>query len=120
MADMKNILILEDNSMMCNLLKTLLELEGFVVTCPSFPLCDIIREIQDARPDVVLMDIHLPGQNGLEILKEIRSSETIKSTKVIIISGSDRKTESIEAGADYFLMKPYMPDELIQLIKNMN
>ncbi|NLF51804.1 MAG: response regulator [Leptolinea sp.] len=120
MAETKNVLILEDNSMMCNLLKTLLDLEGFNVICPTFPLMDILKVIKDSRSDAILMDINLPGLNGLEILKMIRNSDDINSIKVIIISGSDRKKESIEAGADHFLMKPYIPDELIQILKNLS
>ena len=118
MAEKKKILILEDNAMMRNLLQTLLELENFQVSSPVFPLPDPIRSIQEFKPDVILMDVNLPGLNGLAILQMIRSSSDIKSIKVIMSSGSDRKKESLAAGADQFLMKPYMPDDLINLVKS--
>jgi CheY-like chemotaxis protein len=120
MAEKKKILILEDNTMMRNLLQTLLELENFQVTSPSFPLIDPIRVVQESNPDVILMDVNLPGLNGLAIMEMIHTSGDFKNIKVIMSSGSDRKKESLDAGADQFLMKPYMPDDLIQMIKNLD
>lgn len=117
---MKKVLILEDNAMMRSLLRTLLELEKFQVTCPEFPLMNPIDTIRQEAPDVVLMDINLPGINGLSILGLIRKSEDFKELRIIMSSGSDRKKESLDAGADAFLMKPYMPDELINLVKSYN
>jgi DNA-binding response OmpR family regulator len=117
MDNKKKILILEDNAMMRSLLQTLLELENFQVSCPTFPVVDPIGIIQDNRPDLILMDINLPGINGLSLLELIRTEEDIKETRVIISSGSDKKQESMDAGADSFLMKPFMPDELINLVK---
>ncbi|HEX7556343.1 MAG TPA: response regulator, partial [Leptolinea sp.] len=117
MSDPKKILILEDNVMMRSLLQTLLELENFQVTCPTFPLGDPIRMVQQAKPDIILMDVNLPGTNGISLVESIRGVEDIGNTKIIMSSGSDRELESINAGADSFLMKPYMPDDLIHMIK---
>jgi DNA-binding response OmpR family regulator len=119
MDDKQKVMILEDNAMMRSLLQTLLELESFLVTCPTFPLTDPIRIILETKPDLVLMDINLPGTNGLALLGMIRATEEIKNTKIIMSSGSDRKQESLQAGANSFLMKPYMPDELIRMVKTI-
>jgi CheY-like chemotaxis protein len=120
MVEKKKILILEDNTMMRSLLQTLLELEDFQVVCPTFPLNDPLKVIQQAQPDIILMDINMPGINGLSLLAKIRSSEELKRIKVIMSSGSDLKQESLKAGADSYLMKPYMPDDLIHLAKTIN
>ena len=117
MSEKTKILILEDNVMMRSLLQTLLELENFQVTCPSFPLGDAMRIFQETKPDVILMDINLPGTSGLSLLELLRATDDLKETKVIMSSGSDLKQECMDAGADSFLMKPFMPDELIHLIK---
>jgi DNA-binding response OmpR family regulator len=119
MAEKKKILILEDNAMMRSLLQTLLELENFQVACATFPLNDPIKAIQQTMPDIILMDINLPGINGLSLLEMIRTSDDLKNIKVIMSSGSDLKQESLKAGADSYLMKPYMPDELIHLVKTI-
>jgi DNA-binding response OmpR family regulator len=117
MSEKKKVLILEDNLMMRSLLQTLLELENLKVISPNFPISDPISIVTESKPDVILMDINLPGMNGLSMLKLFKASDNCKSTKIIISSGSDRKQESLDAGADSFLMKPFMPDELIHLIK---
>ncbi|MEI8130840.1 MAG: response regulator [Leptolinea sp.] len=117
MSDKKKILIMEDNEMMRSLLQTLLELENYQVTCPSFPLSDPLRIFQETKPDVILMDLNLAGISGLTLLKLIRATHDLKETKVIMSSGSDCNQECMDAGANAFLMKPFMPDELIHLIK---
>jgi DNA-binding response OmpR family regulator len=117
MDDKKNVMILEDNVIMRSLLQTLLELENFSVCIPTFPINDPIQIIRDLKPDVIVLDIHLPGVNGLSLLALIRDSSDLNGTRVIVSSGSDRKDESLAAGADAFIMKPFMPDELINIIK---
>jgi DNA-binding response OmpR family regulator len=117
MSEKKNILILEDNAMMRSLLKTLLELEDLNVICPVFPIPDPLKIIHESNPDVIILDINLPGINGLTLLGLVKESDKFRKIKVIISSGSDLKQESLAAGADSFLMKPFMPDELIHLIK---
>lgn len=102
---------------MRTLLQTLLELENFSVSIPAFPINDPIQVIRELKPDVIVLDIHLPGINGLSLLKLLRDSSDLKAIKVIVSSGSDRKEESLAAGADSFIMKPFMPDELINIIK---
>jgi CheY-like chemotaxis protein len=117
MSEKKKVLIFEDNVIMRSLLQTLLELENLTVTSPNFPISDPLGVIRETDPNVILMDVNLPGINGLSLLKLYKESENFKDTKIIISSGSDLKQESLEAGADSFLMKPFMPDELIHLIK---
>ncbi len=102
---------------MRSLLNTLLEIEGYIVTT----FCDIsllqfIEEIKFYKPDVILMDINLKYFNGIEALKLIRKTEPIKHTCVLISSGEYLEPEAIQAGAAGFLLKPYIPDDLLQLI----
>jgi CheY-like chemotaxis protein len=119
MGEKKRVMILEDNAMMRSLLQTLLELESFQVVCPDFPIVDAIKTIREIKPAIILMDINLPNLNGISLLGQIRSTQDLKDAKVIMSSGSDRKQECINAGANSFLMKPYMPDDLIKLVKKI-
>ena len=112
-------MILEDNVMMRSLLQTLLELENFQVVCPDFPIVDPIKTITEINPAVILMDINLPNLNGITLMGNIRSSQDLDKIKVIMCSGSDKKMESLNAGANAYLMKPYMPDDLITLVKKI-
>lgn len=112
------ILFLEDDPTIQHLVKTLLEIEGFeLISYKDLNISKLNHIIVENKPDVILMDVHLGKINGLDLLRQIRSNPLLASIKIIMTSGMDLRIESIEAGADFFLMKPYMPDELVQLIR---
>jgi CheY-like chemotaxis protein len=113
---MPKVLIAEDDATMVSLLKTLLKMEGFNVVSldPSANIPDAVRK---ENPDVVLLDVHLSHQSGLEILDSIRRSPDINNVRVVMSSGANVKEDCINRGANGFLLKPYMPDDLISLLK---
>ena len=115
MAKLK-VLVAEDDPTMVNLLKTLLKMEGFDVIAPDADQ-DVVKAVNDHCPDILLMDVHLSNQNGLDILDSIRKSTDGCDARVIMISGLNVKDECLKRGADGFLLKPFMPDDLIQMIK---
>ena len=112
------VLLAEDDFTMVSLLKTLLKMEGYEVVTVEAD-ADVTQEIRAQKPDVLLMDVHLFKQNGLDILDEIRNSEDINNVRVLMSSGSNVKEECMRRGADGFLMKPYMPDDLFTQIKQI-
>ncbi len=110
------VLLAEDDLTMISLLKTLLKMEGFDVVDIQ-PDADVLEAIRNENPDVLLLDVHLGSQNGLDILSQLRSTPDIMNTKVVMSSGANVKEECMSQGAFGFLMKPYMPDELTTLLK---
>jgi DNA-binding response OmpR family regulator len=115
------VMLIEDDRTMRTILKTLLELEHFTVSLWSGqPGDDIISLIRGDKPDVLLLDVHLRTISGLDILRQIRGDHELGLMKVLMTSGMDLKDQCLEAGADGFLLKPYMPDELIQLIRSQS
>ena len=114
---MAKILLAEDDPTMLSLLRTLLTMEGFQVIDLVSTEEDILEVVRREKPDVVLLDVHLPKHNGLDVLRSLRQSEDINQTKVVMSSGMNLKVECMAEGADDFLLKPYMPDELIDMIK---
>jgi DNA-binding response OmpR family regulator len=120
---MIKVMLVEDDPTMVGLLKTLFTLEGFEVI--SFGRGeDLLATIKKQEPNVILLDVHLRvggGQeiNGFELLSQIRSDEALKDKKVILSSGIDFTIKSKEAGSDGFILKPFMPDELIKMIKSL-
>jgi CheY-like chemotaxis protein len=110
------VLLAEDDVTMVSLLTTLLKMEGFNVVA-LLADDDIPAAVRVENPDVLLMDVHLLNQSGLDILEEIRKSEDVPHTRVIMSSGSNVKEECINRGANGFLLKPYMPNELISILK---
>lgn len=116
---MPDILIVEDDETMMSLLKTLLEIEGFQVTIFNWKISDDpLKLIHRDIPPIVLLDVHLHNKNGLEIIRQIREDATLKSVRVLMTSGMDMRRQCLEAGADGFLQKPYMPDDLVRMIRN--
>lgn len=110
------ILLAEDDVTMVSLLKTLLKMEGFDVV--SLHADDNVPEvIRKEKPDLLLMDVHLADQSGLDILDDIRSAKDIGGLGVVMSSGANVKEECMSRGANGFLLKPYMPDELISLLR---
>ncbi len=114
---MPKIAIIEDDDTMRSLLKTLLEIEGFEVSAAN-PDDDLMEVILCENPEIVLLDVHLKTGNGISLLKNIRENESTRSLVVFMTSGMDLQDICMQNGADGFLLKPYMPDDLIKLMRN--
>ena len=114
---MAKILLAEDDPTMISLLKTLLKMEGFDVVTLDVN-ADVPSIVQREMPDAVLMDVHLGGQNGLQILESIRNNHALADVRVVMTSGLNVKDECLKRGASAFLLKPFMPDDLINVLKH--
>lgn len=116
---MTKIALIEDDADMRGLLKTLLELEGFqVFAYEPEKENEVLASLQNDRPDMLLLDVHLKNANGIDLLRHIRNDGgKFRNLRVIMTSGTDIGDRCLEAGADAFLMKPYMPEELFRLIQ---
>jgi two-component system response regulator CpxR len=112
----KSILIIDDDITMTHLLTMLLELEGFTAASINPATDEIFQRIVDEDPDCILMDVYLKSANGIEIAKALRKASNFHP-RIILTSGMDLKKECMEAGADDFLMKPYMPEDLLKTLK---
>jgi CheY-like chemotaxis protein len=113
---MPKIMLVEDDVTMLSLLRTLLKLERFETVTLSEQE-NVLDAIYRDRPDAILLDVHLTQGNGVDLLREIRSDPSLHNIYVIMQSGMNLAAECTAAGADNFLLKPYMPDTLIEAIK---
>lgn len=101
---------------MMYLLKTLLNLEGYEVVTLDIT-DDVIGKARSENPDVLMMDVHLAGKNGVDVLTQLRTHEDLMDIFVIMSSGMNVEYECRDAGANAFLLKPFMPDDLIAVIR---
>ena len=121
---MSKVMLIDDDIVVIDLLETLLQMEGFEVITNT-KVKQIPDTIRNENPDILLMDVYLnASQNndepdGLNILKVIRGESEFSETKVIMTSGINFQIDSEDLGADAFLHKPYMPEELISIIKQL-
>lgn len=113
---MSKILLAEDDHTMVSLLKTLLKMEGFEVVALDVN-SDVPAAVRQEAPDVLLMDVHLGHQSGIDIVQAIRKNPALDTVRIVMTSGLNVKDECLQRGANYFLMKPFMPDDLLKLLK---
>ena len=81
---------------------------------------EAIARARETRPDVVVMDISMPGMDGLEATKHLRADQRTSGIAVIVLSGytSDEQRKSATvAGADLFLVKPCLPRDLVLAVR---
>jgi CheY-like chemotaxis protein len=115
---MLKVLLADDDFTMVALLKTLLGMEGYQVATLLDKDGDILENIRLENPDVLLIDIYLGDRNGLDIVRLIRQVPDMNRIKIIMASGIDKAKECLAAGADVFLLKPYMPNELFDILRS--
>jgi two-component system phosphate regulon response regulator OmpR len=110
------VLIIDDDEKLRKLLKEYLEGNGFKVLTLADG-SDVKKTLQKELPEMVILDIMLPGKDGLEVLKEIRMDHTVP---VIMLTAKGDQTDRIvglELGADDYLPKPFNPRELLARMK---
>lgn len=117
---MRKVILIEDDPVMLSLIQTLLELEGFQVgrLNGELKINAIIRALRKEKPDLLLIDVHLRYANGIDLLRAVRQDDELKSTIVLMSSGMELSAQCFAAGADEFILKPFMPDELVQKIRD--
>jgi len=117
---MAKILLIEDDKMMIDLLGTLLGMEGYQITKLSdhMNLEEMLAIIRQEKPELILLDVFLFDLDGCDVLKAVRNDEELKSTHIILTSGMALPKDCVEHGADDFIMKPYMLEELLSKINH--
>ena len=107
-------LIVEDNQDLALLFAMTLETAGFLTEI-SADGHEAIRRLQAVTPDVVLLDLHLPGLPGEEVLRYIRNEVRLAHTRVIVVTADARAAGLIEGDADLTLIKPVSMEQLREL-----
>jgi len=109
-------MVADDDATMVSLLQTLLSMEGYQVVAADINE-NIPAAVERDMPDVLLLDVYLPSANGLDVLDQLRQSTETKNLPVVMASGLNLKDECLKHGANDFLLKPYMPDDLLRILK---
>ena len=113
-----HILIIDDDQKIRLLLKQFLENNGFRVS--DAENTDQAKKIMDSLIfDLLVIDIMMPGQNGLDFLKEIRQINTIPTLMLTAMSSPENRLDGLEYGADDYMTKPFEPRELLLRIQNI-
>ncbi len=116
-----SILVVEDDLDTCELYEKALRASGADVRCAN-SVAAALTLIADERPDVVLCDLHLPGVDGYELLRELLADPELASIPVIAISGSHPELErdrALEAGFARHLPKPSKLREIVTAVADL-
>lgn len=114
----KKILIIEDDKDINNLIKLTIGEDRYEIRS-AYDGNEGLKEINTFKPDLLILDLMLPGIDGLEICKKVKSSPDTKNITVVIVSAADatvNRFHGIQYGADYYIKKPFEPMELRSLV----
>jgi len=115
----RRIVIIEDEEDIVELLRYNFRKEGFEVESFSRGK-EGLESLQRKPPDVVLLDILLPDQDGIEICRRLRADERLKGVPVIFLTAKGEEVDRVlglEIGADDYVVKPFSPRELVARVK---
>ena len=110
------VLIVDDEPLTLKFLNVKLKMSGYEVIIANSGL-EALAQAQAQEPDLLVLDVVMPGMDGFETLKQVRE---ISSVPVIILSAKEANSEKIKGlklGADDYLAKPFNPDELVARIE---
>lgn len=119
MTQKKSILLIEDEEDIAALIKLQADISGYKLHVEVDGV-NGYRSIEREKPDLVILDIMLPGQNGLDICRKMKHSPELKNIPVIIISAKNEELDivlGLELGADDYVAKPFSPKILFSRIK---
>lgn len=117
---MNTIMLVEDNREMGRLMRLLFELEGCrVVATDAYE--EVLPLLSQALPDAVLMDVQVQGQETIDLVRRMRQSDKrVAHIPVVMTSAMDYRRRCLEAGADQFILKPFLPDEVVQEVTSLS
>jgi DNA-binding response OmpR family regulator len=116
----QRILIADDHEEMRQLIVELLAAQGYEIR-EAADTQGVLAEIERDRPDLLILDVNMPGEGGIAALRSIREKRDLDGMRVLVLSGSvDLAPEWLtEAGADAHLSKPFPIDELNSKVREL-
>ncbi len=120
-AEMKpRVLVVDDEPPLRELMVVAL---GGAFECDEAPDGEeALRLLRADTPDLVLLDVMLPGLSGLDVLREMRADDELRDVPVVVVSAWQTPEDierAVECGADRFLTKPFSPEALISVVSDL-
>jgi DNA-binding response OmpR family regulator len=117
----KRVVIVDDEAIVCEALRLALEHDGFAATAvdDGRRALDVIHE---QKPDLVVLDLYMPGVDGREIARALKSDPQTRQIRILLLTGSSEAVDvvtGLDAGAADYVAKPIGTEELIAKIRRM-
>ncbi len=122
MSETIKVLLVDDQEKNIKILLEILEFEDEYTTEAVYSGDECLKILPSFMPDIILLDIMMPGIDGYEVCKRIRANPDHKSVKIIMLSGramQDEVTMGMEAGADRYISKPFGMTELLDALEEV-
>lgn len=116
MAENNLILIVDDDKNICELIRLYLVKEGYEALC-VYDGITALKKFAECKPAAVILDIMLPGADGIEVLKSLRQTSNIPVIMLTAKGETIDKVLGLELGADDYIVKPFEPKELLARLK---
>lgn len=110
------ILVVDDDAALAEMISIVLSAEGYQVT-ECYDGSSAVDEFQRVAPDLVLLDVMLPGKSGIQICEEIRTQSNVPIVMLTARSDTSDVVAGLGAGADDYVPKPFKPKELVARVK---
>ncbi|WP_295853262.1 response regulator [uncultured Xylophilus sp.] len=110
------VLVVEDEPAIADILVAYLHRDG-LRSCRAADGTAALRVFREQRPDLVLLDIHLPGMDGVDVLKNIRADNDTPVIMVTALADDVDKLLALRLGADDYVVKPYSPPEVVARVR---
>lgn len=120
-VDPYQVLIIEDQKSVAGYLSQTLEEAGFKTSVITDPAAELMLYLQNHIPDLILLDLYMPGFNGQELAGVIRQQESLLSVPIVFLSNEKNQSVQVQAmvtGADVFLSKPVKPEDLLYAVES--
>lgn len=120
-ADSGKILIVDDEPNIVLAIEFLLQREGYR-TEKAFDGLQALDKAADFQPNIIILDVMMPGMSGFEVGQQIRKMPTLEHTKIIFLTakGTQRdKQTGYASGAEVYMIKPFDNDELVMAVNEM-
>jgi DNA-binding response OmpR family regulator len=117
----KHVLIADDEANIVISLEFLMKREGHRVTIARDGDA-ALEAIRRERPDLVLLDVMMPGKSGFEVCQAVRADETLTAVKILMLSAKGRDTDLAKGsalGADAYMTKPFSTRELAEKVRDL-
>jgi DNA-binding response OmpR family regulator len=116
----KRILVIEDYLSTARFLTYTLEQEGFQTSVARNGI-EGLRKAQEEKPDLIILDVMLPGLDGFELCRRLRADEKTAKLPVLMLSAKVQevdKTTGLKMGADMYMSKPALPEKIVAAVKS--
>ncbi|MBE0428902.1 MAG: response regulator [Thermoleophilia bacterium] len=115
----KQVMIVDDEASLRALVRANLEIDGFEVS-EAVDGIEAMKMMRESKPDLVLLDIMMPGKDGIEVLEEMAADSELRNIPIIMLTAKGEQEDlqkGVDLGARGHITKPFDPEQMVRTVK---